>query len=102
MNLSPGLVSGVDALKVLTSALVIEKAEVMDYARTGPYAMNKDPEIWADYAELLKDADCKGQLNKIERFAFYDVAAAPDVCLTIATGEQRIYADLLLTIGVVK
>ena len=41
-------------------------------------------------------------LEEIERFKFYEVAGTPDVCLTIATGEQRIYANLLLTIGVVK
>ena len=37
-----------------------------------------------------------------ERFAFHDAAGTPDVCLTIATGDQRIYANLLLTIGVVQ
>jgi len=41
-------------------------------------------------------------LDKVERFKFYDVAGAPDVCLTIATGEQRIYANLLLTMSVVQ
>ena len=42
------------------------------------------------------------ELEKIERFKFYDAAGTPDVCLTVATGDQRIYANLLLTIGVVK
>jgi L-fucose mutarotase len=37
----------------------------------------------------------------LERFAFYDVARSPNVALVIATGEQRIYANILLTIGVV-
>ena len=32
---------------------------------------------------------------------FYDAASAPDVALAIATGEQRIYANILLTIGVI-
>ena len=38
------------------------------------------------------------QLHEAE---FYDEASGPDTCLQIATGEQRIYANLLLTIGVV-
>ena len=40
-------------------------------------------------------------LTKLERFAFYEAAGTKDVTLTIATGEQRLYANILLTIGVV-
>jgi L-fucose mutarotase len=36
-----------------------------------------------------------------ERFAFYEMARQSDVSLVIATGEQRVYANLLLVIGVV-
>ena len=42
------------------------------------------------------------ELQRIERFDFYELASSPDVCLTIATGEQRIYSNLLLTVGVVR
>ena len=51
----------------------------------------------ASSANSLPESNSK----KIERFQFYDAAGTPDVCLTIATGDQRIYANLLLTIGVV-
>jgi L-fucose mutarotase len=34
-------------------------------------------------------------------FVNVDVACASDVALVVATGEQRIYANILLTIGVV-
>jgi L-fucose mutarotase len=43
---------------------------------------------------------CKPALGG-ERFNFYDVACESDVALVIATGEQRIYGNILLTIGVV-
>jgi L-fucose mutarotase len=33
---------------------------------------------------------------------FYQEAKSPDTALVIATGEQRRFANLLLTIGVVK
>ena len=42
------------------------------------------------------------KLRSLERFKFYEEASSPDVCLTIATGEDRIYANLLLTIGVIR
>ncbi len=41
------------------------------------------------------------ELKKLGRFEFYDVARECDTTLVIATGEQRIYANILLTIGVV-
>jgi L-fucose mutarotase len=102
LNLAPGQVTVTDVLKVLISAIPIEAAEVMDYARSGPYALKEDPSIWNEFRQILHDAQVDVELAKIERFKFYDAAGTPDVCLTIATGEQRIYANLLLTIGVVK
>lgn len=102
LNLEPGVLNVTDVLKVLTTAIPIEAAEVMDYARTGPYALPQDPPIWAEFRSILQAVRFEGELQKVERFAFYDAAGTPDVCLTIATGEQRIYANLLLTIGVVR
>lgn len=101
LNLSPGLVSAAQVLEALVTAIPIEAAAVMQYAKTGPYALDAEPDIWADYRRILADAGAKVELQPIERFAFYDVAGDADVALTIATGEQRIYANLLLTIGVV-
>ena len=101
LNLSPGLVDCVQVLTALATAIPIEEAAVMQYATTGPYALDGDPEIWADFRKTLQTAGYDKPLKTIERFAFYDEAGTPDVALTIATGEQRIYANLLLTIGVV-
>jgi L-fucose mutarotase len=70
----------------------------MDYARTGPNSLSADPPIWNEFRQLLPGLE----LEKVERFAFYEIAGKSDVCLTVATGDQRIYANLLLTIGVVK
>ncbi len=101
LNLSPGLVDCVQVLRALVTAIPIEDAAVMQYATSGPYALAVEPEIWGDFRDTLQAAGFTQPLNTIERFAFYDAAGTPDVALTIATGEQRIYANLLLTIGVV-
>lgn len=92
LNLAPGLVSVTDVLKALVTAIPIEAAEVMTPPE-GP-----EPAIFAEFRNLLP-ADII--LQKLERFAFYAAAGQPTVCLSIGTGEQRIYANLLLTIGVV-
>ena len=101
LNLSPGRLGVCDVLKVLTRAIPVEAAAIMAVNQTGPHALKTDPDIWDEFRTILKPTDCRGELTQIERFAFYDQARGPEVCLTVATGEQRIYANLLLTIGVV-
>ena len=102
LNLSPGLVTCTQALEALLSAIPVEAAHVMAYATTGPYALSAEPPIWQEFRTMLNTLKSDVKLEPIERFAFYETAGASDVALTIATGDQRIYANLLLTIGVVK
>jgi L-fucose mutarotase len=102
LNLAPGVVGACDVLRAITTAIPIEAATVMATNKTGPYAMTTDPDIWAEYRQLLATTACGGTLEPLERFAFYDAARGPDVCLTVATAERKIYANLLLTIGVVQ
>jgi L-fucose mutarotase len=102
LNLAPGLLGVCDILRTLITAVPIEAAAVMDTEKTGPYVLPRDPEIWDEFATILQPTDCKGELKKLPKPEFYSSASAPDVCLTIATGEQKIYANLLLTIGVVR
>lgn len=91
LNLAPGLVSAVDVLRVLLTAVPIEAAHVMP-PRDAP-----EPAIFADYRRLLPELD----LQTMDRMDFYDLVKQPATALLIATGEQRTYANLLLTIGVV-
>jgi L-fucose mutarotase len=102
LNLAPGTLGVCEVLKALITAIPIEQACVMQTLKSGPYAMASDPDIWAEFRSILESTDCGGELLQIERFAFYEATRQPDVCLIIATGEQRIYANLLLTIGVVR
>lgn len=102
LNLAAGQPTVTDVLRVLIDAIPIELAEIMDTNKSGPYVMETDPEIWGEFRQILRESDCRGELAKIERYKFYEEASTPDLCLTIATGEQRIYANLLLTIGVVR
>jgi L-fucose mutarotase len=91
LNLAPGMVTVTDALRVLTTAIPIEAAQVMQPAD------GSEPPIFAEFRDLLGGRE----LQPLERFAFYRAASEPSVCLVIATGEQRIYANILLTIGVI-
>ncbi len=102
LNLAPGMPTVTDVLKVLVTAIPVEAAFIMDTAKTGPHVLAADPPVWSEYEQILAGTSCAGKLTRIERFAFYEAASKPTVCLTVATGEQRIYANLLLTIGVVQ
>ena len=91
LNLTRGWPTTTDVLKVLVSAIPIEAAHVMQPAD------GIDAPIFDEFRELLPGIE----LQSYERFAFYDAARTPNLALCIATGEQRIYANILLTIGVV-
>ncbi len=101
LNLAPGKLTCTEVLEALCSAVPVEAAAVMQTLKEGPYAMTDDPPIWDEFRRLLRHSGNPDQLEPIERFAFYDATSEPNVCLTVQTGEQRIYANLLLTIGVV-
>lgn len=93
LNLMPGMVKVTDVLEALLTVIPIEAATVMvpdDGA---------DQPIFDEFRKLLSGGP---ELTKIGRFPFYEKACESDTALVIATGEQRIYANLLLTIGVVK
>jgi L-fucose mutarotase len=91
LNLAPGMLRVTDVLAVLADALPIEAAHVM-VPDSGPM-----PAIFDEFRALLPGL----ALQEYNRFPFYEAARSPNVALVIATGEQRIYANLLLTIGVV-
>ncbi len=92
LNLRPGMVSVLDTLEALISAIPVEAAHVMQPAD------GSTPDIFAEFSALLEGHE----LQHTERFAFYDLARQSDVGLVIATGETRIYANIMLTIGVVQ
>lgn len=101
LNLAPGQLLVTDVLKALVNAIPIEAAFVMQPHRTGPYAMPGDPPIWDEFRAILPKSGFAGPLSSLEPTKFYEAARDPAVCLTVATGDQRYYANLLLTIGAV-
>ncbi|HMO56516.1 MAG TPA: RbsD/FucU family protein [Roseiflexaceae bacterium] len=91
LNLAPDMLRVTDVLAVLADAIPIEAAHVM-MPDDGP-----EPPIFAEFRTLLPGI----ALAHLGRFPFYESARSPNLVLVIATGERRIYANILLTIGVV-
>ena len=95
LNLSPGILTVTQVLEAVASAVPIESSAVM-VPDGGP-----EPPIFTEFRELLGAAGAPTELRSLDRLSFYDEASEPDVGLAIHTAEQRIYANLLLTIGVI-
>ena len=91
LNLTRGSAPVDEVLAVLVDAIVVESAHVM-MPQEGP-----EPPIFSSFRKVLEGIP----LEPLGRFSFYDAAQGSDVALVIATGEQRIYANILLTTGVI-
>jgi L-fucose mutarotase len=91
LNLAPGTVTVTEVLRAIIDAVAVESYAVMQ-----PPAEVGEPDIFADFAEILGN---RGRVG-LERFAFYEAARADDLALVVQTGDIRTYANILLTLGV--
>lgn len=93
LNLTPGLLKTTDVLRVLVDTIPIQAAALMQVP-TG-----ETPAIHEEYAGMLPEG---ADVTRLERSAFYEAVRSPLTSLVIATGEIRRFANLLVTVGVVK
>jgi L-fucose mutarotase len=102
-NFVPGVLDAVTALKMVCDLVPVEAMTVMGPAKTGEYALPGDPPIWADFRRVLKQhANFTGELIQLQKPPFNQQAMSSDVCLVIATAETQIWANCIVTIGVVR
>lgn len=100
LNLMPGVVNCVQALEAVLSAVPLDAVHTMMYTSDDPYTLDKDPPVWDEYREVLRRAGLKLDLNPIPKWDFYKAVETPDHILTIQTGDQQRFANLLLSLGV--
>lgn len=58
------------------------------------------PTIWEEYRKIAAGKDSNVKEGSLERFAFYE--RAKQAFAVIATGEEAIYANIILKKGVIK
>ena len=65
------------------------------------HGYSHEPEIWNDYRKILSQLDSREgiELHKIPRTEFYD--KTKNAYATIQTSDPRLYADIIITKGVV-
>jgi len=93
LNIRPGLVAIDDLLDLVIEAVPLEAVATM---RPDD---GSEPPVWTRYADLL---GAELPLQPLARHDFYAAARAPDLAFAVATGDQRLYANLLLTVGYIK
>ena len=93
LNLRPGLVRVDDVLEPVLAAVPVEEATVMrpDDGST--------PDAFGRYRELLGP---ELPLRPLTRLDFYAECRQPDLAVCVATGDQRLYANIVLTIGYIR
>ncbi len=100
LNLSPGIVTVAQVLRAVLSAVQIDQVNTMGIPPDDPYALKGDPPVWKEFRSILEQAGLKTPLEPIQKYAFYEAVASPDHVLTIQTGDQALWANVLLTMGV--
>lgn len=92
LNLRPGQIPVDDVLETLLGVVPVEAARVM------ATESGKEPDVYGRFRELLPGTP----LQPLQRADFYATARGPELAVAVATGEQRLYANILLTLGVVS
>lgn len=99
LNLAPGVVTVVQVLRALLSAVPIDHVNTMGIPPDDPYAQKGEPPVWNEYRAALAAAGSPLKLEPILKWDFYRAVESPDHVLTIQTADQALWANVLLTVG---
>ncbi len=94
----PGI-SATDVLEAVLSVLPLD--DFVDQPAAAMDAPGERPAIYPEFEALLEKAEGKAlSLDAIDRFAFYD--RSKEAYAVIASGERRLYANIILKKGVLR
>ena len=99
LNLAPGVVTCAQVLQALLSAVPVDHVNTMGIPPDDPYAQQDEPPVWNEFRNVLRNAGLKLPLEPILKWDFYKAVESPDHVLTIQTGDQALWANVLLTMG---
>ena len=99
LNLSPGVVTVVQVLRALLTAVPVDEINTMGIPADDPYAQRGEPIVWREYRRIIRESRLKLELEPILKWDFYKAVASPDHVLTVQTGDQALWANVLLTLG---
>ena len=92
-------IGGVEMLKAVLSLIPLDTYAVPNFMLMQTVEGDPKPSIWGDYFDVAKAAENLRD-GHLERFAFYE--RAKQAYAVIATGEEAVYANIILKKGVIK
>lgn len=93
LNIRPGLIGALDILELVVDAVPVEAAHfmLMDDGHAPPIA--------TDFRRFLP---AQASLDGLPRADFYTWASDQKTSVVVATGEQALFANLVITIGYMR
>ncbi|EMS73574.1 RbsD/FucU family protein [Ruminiclostridium cellobioparum] len=91
LGLTHGVPTVTQVLEVIDKTLAIEAAEVM------VPGSGEEPEIFGEFRSILTGDVVPG---KLDRYEFYEACKQDNVKIAVSTGEKRVFANILITVGV--
>lgn len=91
LGLTHGVPTVTQVLEVIDKTLSIEAAEVM------VPGSGEEQEIFGEFRSILPENVVLGKLN---RYEFYEACKQGNVKIAVSTGEKRVFANILITVGV--
>ena len=100
LNLMPGVVTCAQRLEAVLSAVPVDIVNTMAQMDDDPYKLAGEPTVWDEYRKVLAEAGLALKLEPIKKWDFYAAVETADHVLTIQTGDQQRFANILLSLGV--
>lgn len=93
-------IKGTEMLKAILKVIPLDTYVEANFLLMNVTNNDPIPEIWEEYKKIAAKEDKNVRIEMLERFAFYE--RAKKAYVVIATGEERIYANIILKKGVIK
>ena len=87
------------AARVVLSAVPVDAVNTMGIPPDDAYAQKGEPPVWAEFRQEVKAAGLKLELQPVLKWDFYKAVESADHILTIQTGDQALWGNVLLTVG---
>ena len=93
-------IGGVEMLKAVLSLIPLDTYANENFLLMQTVQGDSTPTIWGEYFDIVKKADDNLREGYLERFDFYE--RAKKAYAVVATGEEAVYANIIIKKGVIK
>ena len=93
-------IGGVEMLKAVLQLIPLDTYASPNFMLMETTAGDPTPTIWQEYFDVANAADDNLRKGSLDRFSFYE--RAKQAYAVIATGEEKIYANIIIKKGVIK